>query len=45
MLKIKKKDKKENDSLNSLEKENSSQQRNSIFFTCSPLSYSFLQKK
>ena len=45
MFQVKKTEKIENDSSSSLETENSSQPRKSLFFTYSPLSQEFLQKK
>jgi len=45
MFKVKKTEKLENDNLSSLETENSTQPRKFIFFTYSPLSHKFLQKK
>ena len=45
MFKIKKNEKNKNDSLRTLETENSSQLRKFIFFTYSPLSQEFLPKK
>ena len=45
MLKVKKTEKIENDSLNSLETENSTQPRKIIFFTYTTLPQKFLQKK
>ena len=45
MFKVKKNEKIENDSLNSLETENSTLPRKSIFFAYTPLPQKFLQKK
>ena len=45
MFKVKKTEKLENDNLSSIETENSTQPRKFIFFTYSPLSHKFLQRK